>query len=156
MHFETKNCEESTFLSVLMSSSLDCKTPQDLPPQKKWASSCQPEDTRTKLNFLYDDLHFGRDEADFEADPFLCEIHWFPIRDMQFYEKYWEWRIFYWEICGLTAVLLSAFMVSQASIPSVDKDNEPESIVELESMDKKRQPSGQMGIWQFKPMMEIY
>lgn len=119
------------------------RTPQDLPPQNKWASSCQPEDTKTKLNFLYDDLHFGRDEADLEADPVLCEIHWFRIRHMEFQaEKYWELRIFYWEMCGLTAILLSAYMVSQASIPSVDKVNEPESTVELESMDKKDNPVG--------------
>lgn len=45
-------------------------------------------------------------------------------------------------MCGLTAILLSAYMVSQASIPSVDKVNEPESTVELESMDKKDNPVG--------------
>lgn len=37
--------------------------------------SLQPEDSGTKLNFLYDELYFGRGEAELEADPVLCEIH---------------------------------------------------------------------------------
>ena len=43
--------------------------------------SLQLEDSGTKLNFLYDELYFGRGEAELEADPVLCEIHCYTINN---------------------------------------------------------------------------
>lgn len=38
-------------------------------------ASLQPEDSETKLNFLCDELYFGRGEAELDAGAVLCEVH---------------------------------------------------------------------------------